>query len=93
MSKDDRRLEGAAAFVSVSCGMDRANRSQPRTSSGGESRGECGETALNPAHRLEHAMCINHQYSHALVLLYVYISGYWSVLRPLPQRGDRGAGN
>ncbi len=32
MTKDDRRLEGAAAFVSVSCGMDSANRSQTRTS-------------------------------------------------------------
>lgn len=63
MSKDDRRLEGAAAFVSVSCGMDRANRSQPRTSSGGESRGECGKTGLNPVHRLEHAMCINHLFN------------------------------
>lgn len=37
----------------------------------------------NHASRLEHAVCINHivQYSLGLLFwLYVYISGYWSVL-------------
>lgn len=54
------------------------------------------ENAVRLVSDQEHVMCVHHlvQYWHALLfMLYVYVSGHWSVLWPLPQRGNWGVGN